>query len=251
MALLPGSPAIDAGFPSLATDFDQRGASRVSDGSETVSQVDIGAFEVQRAVVNTLRDSTGITGLTSLRDAVGFNNLFGSSRIDVAVTGGILLTNGPLIISRDLTLDGPGAASLTVSGSNLSRVFQIDPGAIVSISGMTIAAGAASADGGGIRNLGVLTLDGLTLAGNRAGTDGGAISNLGILTLQNSSLSNNQAGLSGGGLANDGGNADLVVDTISGNRADASNNDTGTGGGVANIAGTVTLNQCSVLSSHS
>ena len=38
----------------------------------------------------------------------------------------ITLTCGELAITRSLTIDGPGASILTVSGSNTSRVFDIN-----------------------------------------------------------------------------------------------------------------------------
>src|SRR5262249_38682295 len=37
----------------------------------------------------------------------------------------ITLTGGQLVIAKDLTIDGPGANRLTVSGNNASRVFDI------------------------------------------------------------------------------------------------------------------------------
>src|SRR5207249_7364866 len=49
MALLPGSPALDAGDNTAAPPFDQRGLSRVVAG-----RIDIGAFEVQIGVVTRL-----------------------------------------------------------------------------------------------------------------------------------------------------------------------------------------------------
>jgi predicted outer membrane repeat protein len=91
----------------------------------------------------------------------------------------------------------------------------------------------ASAVGGGIRNLGVLTLSASTLTGNSAGESGGGIHNggSGNLTVSNSTFSGNSTGASGGGIFN-GGTAVLTVinSTLSGNTADTS------GGGIFNSA---------------
>lgn len=66
----------------------------------------------------------------------------------------IVLTNGELVITRNLTITGPGATNLTVSGNDTSRVFRINDGA-VAISLLTVAHGNATAasgtfNGGGI-----------------------------------------------------------------------------------------------------
>jgi hypothetical protein len=50
----------------------------------------------------------------------------------------ITLLQGQLEINKNLTISGPGSAALTISGNNASRVFQIDSGANVNISGVTV-----------------------------------------------------------------------------------------------------------------
>src|SRR5262245_16115987 len=65
----------------------------------------------------------------------------------------ITLTRGELAITKSLDIEGLGAARLTVSGNDASRVFDIvKPGANVTIAGLTIAHGFA-VQGGGIDNL--------------------------------------------------------------------------------------------------
>jgi parallel beta-helix repeat protein len=62
-ALLAGSPAIDAGTNSGAPATDQRGQSRPFDAdSNGTATVDIGAFELQVALVNVLIDANGLGG---------------------------------------------------------------------------------------------------------------------------------------------------------------------------------------------
>jgi hypothetical protein len=108
--------------------------------------------------VHNLADS----GLGSLRQAIlDANSSPGADRIRFAPAardGTITLTSGQLSITDDLTIDGPGADRLAVSGNDASRVVQVAAGATVSIDGLTITRGRVLLRGGGIRNDGTLTL---------------------------------------------------------------------------------------------
>ncbi len=140
------------------------------------------------------------------------------------LTGTILLTSGELLITDDVSINGPGIFAITVSGNHASRVFEVASGKTVNISGLTISNGgpAADSDGGGILNNGTLTLDSVALSGNSAtGTgQGGGISN-GVeatLTINNSTLSGNSAS-GGGGLFNNNGTVTITSSTFSSNSA--------------------------------
>ena len=87
--------------------------------------------------VTTLADA----GPGSLRAAVaGANAHAGADTIDFqpGLTGTIALTGGQLDVTDHLTITGPRADKLTVSGSNLSRVFEVESGRTVLIPGLTI-----------------------------------------------------------------------------------------------------------------
>ncbi len=224
MALLPGSPAIDAGsnklIPSgLATD--QRSDPR------DVNGVDIGAFEVQVYLVYSTADSGG----GSLRTALANANQDEGSIISLTASGVISLVSPLPAISSDVQIVGPGANNLTVDGNGTNQVFDVDAGVTVTIAGLTITRG-HGASGGGILNSGTLTLTNLTLSNNLAAGAGGGIDNLGTLTLTSSTLSGNSAG-SGGGIDNDG-TLTVTNSTFSDNSASAD------GGGVGNL-GTLTV----------
>jgi hypothetical protein len=129
----------------------------------------------------------------------------------------ITLTSGELDITKNLTIQGPGAGQLTISGDNNFRVFEIAPNTTVNLSGLTITKGVAfsSTDtastlglGGGIRNQGSLTITGCTVSGNSGyymgGNDkGGAIYNTGTLTVSGCTISGNHSNY-GAGIYNAG-----------------------------------------------
>src|SRR5437868_3986460 len=82
--------------------------------------------------------TVGDGGPGSLRQAI-LDSADGD-RITFGISGLIVLTNGELMITRNLTITGPGPKQLTISGNNQSRVFNIVTG-IVQIAELTITAG--------------------------------------------------------------------------------------------------------------
>ena len=83
--------------------------------------------------------------------------------------GTITLTSALLPITGSVTIDGPGANKLSVSGNNAYRVFDISGSASVSIAGLTITDGLATS-GGGILLEGsaALSISNCTLTDNEA-----------------------------------------------------------------------------------
>jgi len=188
-------------------------------------------------VTNTLDSGPG-----SLRNAIA--SAASGDTINFSVAGTITLTaaSGELLINENLTISGPGASSLAISGNNSSRVFEIGSGFTVTISGVTIQNGSAGA-GGGILNSGTLMLSNSTLSGNSTnGDNGGGIYNHGgTLTVTNSTISGNSAngGGSGGGIFNYLGTLTVTSSTLSGNSVVGSGFIVG--GGIYIYAGTVTV----------
>ncbi len=188
--------------------------------------------------------STGddVNDPTTLRGAL---HLAGSGdTIDLTgVMGTITLTNGQLFVSPSVTITGPGASKLAISGNHSSRIFDIGGSAIVTISGVTIENGNGNQSttipdnvGGGIRNTGTLTLTDCVISGNSATSSGGGIYNFPgkFLSVTNCTLSNNSAVSSGGGIFNDesGGTVSVSNSTFTGNSAFV-------GGAIYNWGGTL------------
>src|SRR5262245_6274161 len=87
----------------------------------------------------------------SLREAMtAANKTAGSDTItfQAGLSGTITLINGELpTISSPVTITGPGAGVLTISGNNVSRIFHLPAGITVSISGLTLTKGSAGIPG--------------------------------------------------------------------------------------------------------
>jgi hypothetical protein len=189
--------------------------------------------------------NTNDSGPGSLRSAI-LNAPSGATINFAANLDGqtIGLTSGQLALRKNLTITGPGADRLTVSGTNTSRVFDIQS-ATVALSGLTITGGNAGLFAGGgilITSTGSLALDGDTISGNRTGGNGGGVSNnpMGTLTVTNSTFSGNRA--SQGGALDNAGTASLTNSTLDGNTANGAsgNPQVGIGGGINN-SGSLTL----------
>jgi hypothetical protein len=189
-------------------------------------------------IVNTISDPTSpVAGYTSLREAIAYADSLGGDQtitFDPGLTAGgaatITLGGSQLVLddtSGTLTIDGPGANILTISGNSASRVFDVASGSTAAIDGVTITGGNASGsvDGGGILNAGTLTISDSTLTGNSAidGIDegqGGAIYSDGAaLSIQGSTISSNQSDWIGGGILTDRTDLKISNSTITGNSA--------------------------------
>jgi CSLREA domain-containing protein len=188
--------------------------------------------------VTTLADETNPVGPLSLREAIGDANLnAGADTINFqpGLSGTITLSLGQLQITDSVTITGPAAAVITISGNNASRIFFIDDRTTavinVTISGLTLTHGNSGTENGGAILLpgnDALILSGMVIVGNSTGNEGGGVcisapssSSHTLLTLEDSTVNNNHAGKGGGGLVITGDDtvAQVRNSTISGNSA--------------------------------
>ena len=193
-------------------------------------------------VVDTLADSP-TPGFTTLRQALANAATLGGSQTITFAPGlsGTITLGGDLEISSNVSIDGPGAPLLTVSGggpsSNFS-VFIVDSSVTVSISGLTIANGYTTGDGGGIFNdSGTLTVSSSTIAHNSAEYGGGIWSD-GTLTVTSSTITSNSADIGGGAIAGAGTMTTVTSSTITSNSAEY-------GGGITSD-GTLTVTDSTI-----
>jgi hypothetical protein len=187
------------------------------------------------------------SGPGSLRNAIATASP--GDKIAFSITGTINLTSGPLKITQNLTITGPGAANLTISGNQEFTIFIVDGSGsrpIVTISGLTIQGGGGANSGGGVANTGVLTLKDCVVWGNDLlyPSDGAGILNSSgaTLTLNNCTVFGNSAEHgSGGGIANEQGTVILTNSTVSNNSASEE-----AGGGIYNGVGTLTVTNSTI-----
>jgi CSLREA domain-containing protein len=178
----------------------------------------------------------------TLRAAVqAANFLGGANTINLGVAGTYTLTSGQLTLTASITIMNTSGGTVVLSGNNTGRVFQINSGFQVAISGVTIRDGNADFGGGGINVSGAsLTLNDLILTSNTA-KEGGAIYNDSTSTLTMSSVTirhNISTGTFGGGLFNSGTTrADMVTIT---------DNSAAYGGGIANEGGRLELTNADI-----
>src|SRR5262245_49306757 len=74
-------------------------------------------------------------GAGSLRQAIIDTPSGGTVDFQAGLSGTIPLSTGELLIAKDLTIAGPGADVITVSGNHGSRVFEITASVTVALSG--------------------------------------------------------------------------------------------------------------------
>jgi hypothetical protein len=150
------------------------------------------------------------------------------------LSGTITLTTGKLLIATSLTIDGPGADVITVSGNHASQVFQIE--ATAAISGLTVADASGANHGGGIFNHNTLTLTDSVLIDNFDPYGGGGIYSTGRLTVRGCTLAGNHTtlhvGSGGGAIYNGSGTVVVIASLLTGNSSDA-------GGAIENNGGTL------------
>ncbi len=225
-------------------------------------------FQPSKTLVTTLQDN----GVGSLRWCI--DNAPSGSTIKFAqgMSGTIKLRESLEFLSGEqLTIQGPGADQITISGGNKTFAhIHVPPGATVKISDLSFKNSETTIDpflfnegtltvtksvisgnkthahvtsyGGGIGNVGTLTVNNSTISNNSSSSDvqngqGGGIYNEGKLTVTASAISNNKAIGSksvGGGIYNAEIGTLMVADSTFSDNSASTSGSSGLGGGIAN-----------------
>jgi hypothetical protein len=198
------------------------------------------------------------SGPGSLRQAIA--DAAPGDTINFAVTGTITLTSAELVIDKDLTIQGPGAQMLTISGNNSVRIFHLENSSSrinVTLSDLKIANGLADY-GGGIYsfNTGMINITRCNISRNTANNSspnskGGGIynSSFGVLTITDCTITVNTArsgaDAAGGGIFNSSNRLDITNSTITFNTAIGGSANSG-GGGVFNRDGDLNVTNSTI-----
>jgi large repetitive protein len=248
----------DMGAHSFTGTLNTLGTQTISatDGQLSGVQTGIVVNSAPHFIVNTLADDTGTAVCDgqepcSFRSAITLSNTAGEGLITVDTTQfqgsapfSSTLTNGVLVLTGNISITGPSSTGLlTISGNNASAIFQVNSGAVVTISALSLTDGFSSTDGGAISNAGTLSLSNLQVAGSLTETNGGAIANTGTMTFTGSTVAASDSSGSGGGIANSG-TLTITNSTVNGNFAPVN------GGGLLN-SGTLTVTRSTVSGNSS
>jgi hypothetical protein len=171
-------------------------------------------------VTNTAFSVTNLndSGPGSLRQAIIEANADPNTphTITFGVTGTITLTSALPVITRSMTISGPGVNQITISGNQTFQLFIIDLEATLDISNVTVRAGFApnAAFGGAFQAAGALNVDTCVISDNTSPViAGSAIGGVGgPITIRNSLFTGNR-----GVLLIHGGTLTVENTTFSGN----------------------------------
>jgi hypothetical protein len=167
-----------------------------------------------RCAPSTLKvTNTYDNGPGSLRYEIAHASSSGKDTIvfERSVLGRTINLYSQLNVTSGVTIQGPGAGLLTLTTNynwgdpwgQSTRVFEVNAGRPVFLSGVTITDNYVNDQGGAILNHSTMTITGCNIYNNGAGTYGGGIANLGTMTVSNCTVSQDSA-MNGGGIYNAG-----------------------------------------------
>jgi len=175
----------------------------------------------------------------TLRDAIGASASGGTVAFAPGLVSPITLSQGALSIDKALTIQGPGAAALTVSAQNTSRVFNI--AAAATISALEIADGAVTGGNGSDGNGG---------AGESAGGACVLVANGGVAVLDRVAVRHCHATGGNGGSGSAGSPGSVLPPPTPGGAGGSGGSGGAATGAAIEVNGSLTLLDSSVVDAH-
>jgi predicted outer membrane repeat protein len=155
----------------------------------------------------------------------------------------IKLTSGQINLTKNLTIDGTGAANLTISGNNTGRVFEVARHIDATVRNLSITNGYSTSRGGGIRvvDYGSITVENCRFSNNRGGVGGAIhIGYSGKGRVLNSSFDSNDGTLTNSGFSS-GAIATYGSGVLSVKNSQFTNNKGVNGGAIYSLLGGLTV----------
>ncbi|BAY09409.1 choice-of-anchor Q domain-containing protein [Calothrix sp. NIES-2098] len=188
--------------------------------------------------------TTADSGAGSLRNAIASAKAGDTIKFASNLTNQVIrLTSGQINITKNLTIDGTGAANLKISGNNTGRVFQVWRNVDATVRNLTIADGYTTGRGGAIEVIDYATIrvENCRFSNNRGGVAGAIHIGYGSKgTVLNSSFDSNdgtlaKSGFSSGAIATYG-SGELTV-----KNSQFTNNKGMCGGAIYSLLGGLTV----------
>lgn len=165
---------------------------KVSNGSGLVTSNEITLTEGANIVV-TNGNNAGEGSLRAAMDCITAGDTITFSGVSV-----VSLTSGPLLVTKDMTIEGGSGVTITRNSASKFRIFTVDNITAV-FNNLNITNGRTTDQAGGIQNGGNLTLNFCNITGNES-PQGNAIQNDQVIVLNNCNVSDNNGNSFGNGM---------------------------------------------------
>jgi hypothetical protein len=195
--------------------------------------------------------NTNDVGSGTLREALSVAPEGATIDFDPSLAGQTIDLSTPLTPTdfQTVSIVGPAAPPITISGGDQTEIFFVPANAVVTMQNLVLTNGYGGAHtGGAIENLGTLTFVNGTITDSHTFGSGGAIQNVGVsggsvgdLTVINSAIAGNSA-MGGGGIESVG---DVSIVTLT-NTTISDNTATTSGGGLSIDLGTLNLGSTTI-----
>ncbi len=194
------------------------------------------------AIINVT--TTADSGAGSLRSAITSAQAGDTIKFASTLANKVIkLTSGQINLTKNVTIDGTGAANLTISGNSTGRIFQVQKHIDATVRNLSITNGYSNGRGGaiGVADYGSIIVENSRFSNNRGGVGGALhIGFSGKGTIINSSFDNNdgtltKSGFSSGAIATHG-SGNLTV-----KNSQFTNNKGVNGGAIYSLLGGLTV----------
>ncbi len=228
--------AIVLALPMLAANLEVEGPQDSLAGAPTINHCTL-----RKAIIHANTDSGPYPQCINGSGADTITFLFpGTITLALAGINEDAALTGDLDITSDITIIGHPDGT-TIDANDIDRIFDVHPGATLTLQNIHVRNGTGLGGGGAIRvNAGTLNLNGVTISASHAsqGDGGGILAAYSTLNLVNTTVTGNTAFTHAGGISIEAGTATITSCTVASNSSSFSN----LTGGIRNTGATTLRN---------